>query len=76
MKDIFKSYGRGDQYSNAGFDALHDYYSEWEDFKLDVVSVCCTWCEYDDMDDVRSNYDDIDAINYIETASGSVLVMG
>lgn len=76
MRDIFNSYGRADQFSTAAFDTLHDFYSDFEDFTLDVISVCCEWCEYDSEDEARSNYDDLDDAYYLTTATGTVLVSG
>lgn len=42
----FKDYDR-DYYSYEGYQALYDYYNEFEDFDLDVIAICCDVSEYD-----------------------------
>ena len=53
--DEFKSMNR-DNYSYEGYQALYDYYDEFEDFDLDVIAICCDVTEYDE-DEVISSYD-------------------
>ena len=50
----FKDYDR-DYYSWEGYQALYDYYDEFEDFDLDVIAVCCDVSEYD-LDEIRESY--------------------
>ena len=43
--DSFKSTDR-DCYSYEGYQALYDYYDEFEDFEFDVVAICGEVSEY------------------------------
>ena len=61
LHSLFKSYGRGEQYSRDGFRFLFDYLESLsddmgEDIVLDVVSICCEWTEYDDIDSAVEAY--------------------
>jgi len=46
LQQAFHEYGRGDQFSNDGFDWLFDILDEMET-ELDVIGVCCDVTEYD-----------------------------
>ena len=46
---MFYSAGRGEQFSYEALEALYEYYNEFGDCELDVVAVCCEWCEYDSL---------------------------
>ena len=57
----FEAYGRADQFSNEALEALFEYYDELEDCELDVISICCDWTEYEDMQEAINafwNYDE------------------
>ena len=57
----FEAYGRADQFSNEALEALFEYYDELEDCELDVISICCDWTEYEDMQEAIEafwNYDE------------------
>lgn len=50
--NIFEQYNRKDQFSVCAREALYDYLEELsdgigEDVTIDVVSLCCSWYEYD-----------------------------
>jgi hypothetical protein len=50
FRDAFKRYGRGEQFSYEGLELIFDYIEEYEDstgeqVELDVVALCCEWCE-------------------------------
>ena len=48
LSQVFKQCGLADQFSLEAFEALHEYYDEFhESIELDVVGICCDWCEYD-----------------------------
>lgn len=65
----FKDYGRADNFSHRGLNALYDYFTEseqdtGEEIELDVIAICCEYSE-DTIDNVLSNYnlesiDDLD----------------
>jgi hypothetical protein len=50
FRDAFRRYGRGEQFSYEGLGLIFDYIEEYEDstgeqVELDVVALCCEWCE-------------------------------
>ena len=45
FEKMFKLMDR-DNFSKEGYTALFDYYDEFEDFKLDVIAICCEVNEY------------------------------
>jgi len=60
--DMFRTYGRSDQFSYNGKKALFEYIEEvyGEDsgyeYVLDVVSLCCDFTEYDTAFEAAKNY--------------------
>lgn len=67
----FKAMDR-DYYSWEGYQALYDYYDEFEEFNLDVIAICCDVSEYTEEELLKDyeyilteedykndNYDDI-----------------
>ena len=53
----FHIMGRGNNFSTLALDALHDWYENiGEDVELDVVSICCEWAEYDNLDEGAKDY--------------------
>ena len=59
--DAFRSAGRQDQFSYAGLTALFDHLEQYEDdtgeeVELDVVSICCDWCEYASAQEAAQAY--------------------
>lgn len=77
----FIDYNRGDQYTNAGFEALYDHFEECygEDYELDVIGICCTFTEHDSLEDYyeaysRHTHDECDAHIVAVTERGTILV--
>ena len=63
LRHEFQSYGRGEQFSRWGFDALFKYLDEFskdvgEDIQLDVIALCCAWSEYDSIEEACDQYSD------------------
>ena len=57
LKEAFKAYGRGEQFTSDGFEALYDFLDELGlDAPIDVISLCCDFSE-DDAAAVLSDYD-------------------
>ena len=56
--DAFVRADRSDQYSYEALRALYDYLEEVYDgeYNLDVIELCCTYCEQD-YKDIASDYD-------------------
>lgn len=65
--DAFRSMGRADQFSHAGLEALYDWLEEYsedtgEPYELDVIALCCDFAEYDSLEEIQQDYDDIDSL--------------
>lgn len=61
MRDEFRAYGRENQFSYAGFDALFEYLEDLaegmgEPIEFDVIALCCGWCEYADAEELAEAY--------------------
>lgn len=61
LQDLFDQYNRGTQFSHYGFDALYEYLDTLsddcgEDFKIDVIALCCDYTEYSDYEEIYQNY--------------------
>ena len=70
FRDAFHNMGRGDQFSYDALGVLYDFYDEEENFDLDVIGICCDWCEYDSFQELKEAYsnilEDIDDDDIIE----------
>lgn len=61
LEQLFKECGRENHFSYEGFNALYDYLNEiseeaGEDFKVDVIALCCDFTEYSGWDELYNNY--------------------
>ena len=61
LEQLFRECGREKHFSIEGFNALYKYlydYSEEvrEDFKVDVIALCCDFTEYSDWEELYNNY--------------------
>ena len=61
FQDAFVDYGRKDNFSYEGLEALFEYLTEIEDdtgneFELDVIGLCCDYTEYERIDEFNSDY--------------------
>jgi hypothetical protein len=78
--DQFDKKGRKDQFSIDALRELYDYYndddfSQFENYQLDVIEICCDWSEYNkeeflsrfdiNLDDYR--IDSIDDFNFLKS---------
>lgn len=75
--ELFKQYGRGDQYSHYGFDLLFEHLQSLsddlgEDISLDPVGICCEWCEYDTIDEAVDAY----GLDSEEDLEANTIVLG
>jgi hypothetical protein len=53
---------RPDQFTYAGLCALFDYLEQYEDdtgeqVELDVIAICCDFCQYDSAEEAWLSYD-------------------
>lgn len=63
LRHEFQGYGRGEQFSRWGFDALFKFLDDFsedtgEDIQLDVIEICCEWSEYDSVEEACEQYGD------------------
>lgn len=61
LEQLFKECGRGNHFSYEGYQAFYDYlynFSEdiGEDFKVDVIAICCDFMEYESWEELYNNY--------------------
>lgn len=61
LEQLFKKCGRENHFSYEGFNALYDYLDQLsddmgEDFKVDVIGLCCDFTEYESWEDLYNNY--------------------
>lgn len=61
LEQLFKECGRENHFSYEGFHALYDYLDNYsdevgEDFKVDVIAICCDFTEYESWEELYNNY--------------------
>ena len=61
LEQLFREAGREKHFSYEGYNAIFDYlydYSEGmgEDFKVDVIALCCDFTEYSGWEELYNNY--------------------
>ena len=61
FRQTFHNYGRGDQFSYEGLNALFDYLEQLSEdmganIELDVIGLCCEFTEYADLEEIKSCY--------------------
>jgi len=68
----FQRYGRGEQFSYEGLEALFEYLEQLEsemgeEIELDVIGLCCEYTEYDSLEIFQDeNGKDYESIEDIE----------
>ena len=61
LEQLFRECGRENHFTYEGFNALYDYLNKYsdevgEDFKVDVIAICCDFTEYSDWEELYDNY--------------------
>lgn len=61
LEQLFRECGRENHFSYEGLNALYDYLDEYsdevgEDFKVDVIALCCDFTEYSGWEELYNNY--------------------
>ena len=80
FQDAFRQAGRQDNFSDAGLDALFDYFEELEndcgiEIELDVVAICCEYTEYENLEEFQENYGtDYETIEDIEYNTQVIMI--
>ena len=81
----FHKMGRGDQFSHSGLLAIYDYLTQLEydcnmTIELDVISICCDFAEYDDLEEALNDYN-LDSLRelqdntqVIELKNGGIII--
>lgn len=88
--DFSDWFAKSDTYKNnfsyEGLRALFDYLEEYEEstgevIEFDPIALCCEWSEYKDLEEVKSNYNDVETLEdlqdrttVIELDNGGLLV--
>jgi len=81
LQEEFEAFGRGDQFSREGFDALFWYLTDFaidqdERYELDVISECCDWTEYGSMQEAIDAYgDDVTCLDDLRDRNAAVIVL-
>ena len=61
----FKSI-RPDNFSYEGLKALYEYFdelSEDQNIELDVIAICCDFTEYENFEEIKKDYSDIESVD-------------
>jgi hypothetical protein len=69
--DFYKAFADCDRLENfsfMGLRALFDYLEDLEEqtgeeITLDVITLCCEFTEYDDLEELQQNYNDIETMD-------------
>ena len=61
FEQAFCDYGRNDNFSAMGLEALYDYlqdlaFDQGEAIELDVIALCCEYTEYTSLAEFNSDY--------------------
>ena len=62
FRRAFERTDRKDQFSYEGLEALFEYLEEYEEgtgeeVELDVIGLCCDYCEYESLEEFHGEYD-------------------
>ena len=73
LEDFRKAFQstRPNQFSNDALIALYDYFKNLEDdigeeLDLDVIAICCDYCEYKNFQELKSNYLNIKTLDELK----------
>ena len=61
----FKECGRESNFSDYGLRQLYNYFEDYEvdsgeEIELDVIAICCEYTEYDSLEELQADYNDIE----------------
>ena len=68
---------RPEQFSYDALEGLFNFFEELSEdtgtpYELDVIGLCCDWCEYDDITDVMQDYPDIESLDDLHTSTSVI----
>ena len=68
--DHVRQCGRFDQFGYEGWNALYEYYEEnYPDSECDVISMCCEWSLYENLEEFNDDWNGGDTDNNYTMAS-------
>ena len=78
FRDAFVRLDRKNQFSYDGLTALFTHLEELEidtgqEIELDVIALCCTFFEYENIDEIKKDYPDVEAVADLEAAASMVI---
>ena len=75
LKSLFVTYDR-DYFSIEGCEKLIEIFEEFGTFQVDIIALCCQYSEYDNLEDFKADYYDmnIEDMQYWELGNNHVLV--
>jgi histidinol dehydrogenase len=81
FEDAFKSYDRDTNFSYEGKKALFDYLEELEEstgeqIELDVIALCCEYTEYENLEELKKNYNNIETMEELENNTTVIKIEG
>lgn len=79
--DRFHSHDRDGDFSYEGKRALFDHLEKLEEdtgeeIELDIIALCCDYTEYESLDELRENYNDIESLEDLEDHTTVIPIKG
>lgn len=65
FRDAFQAV-RPDNFTYEGQKALFDYLTDLEEQELDVIALCCDYTEYSGLEELQTDYPDIEDIGDLQ----------
>ena len=71
FRNEFDEYGRSENFSYKGLEVLFDHLEDLgddlgEEIELDVIAICCEFTEYENLEELQQNYNDIETMEDLE----------
>ena len=83
LEDFRKAFKdtRPNQFSYDALTALYNYFEQLEDdigeeLDLDIIAVCCDYCEYKDFQELKSNYLNIKTLDELKDRTEIIPIEG
>lgn len=77
--DRFRDMGRGEQFSYDALSALYGYLEDYEEetgeeIELDVIALCCEYTEYYGLEELQTNYPDIENMDDLQDHTMVIMI--
>ena len=81
FRDAFERMGRHNNFSYAGLGALFDYLEEYEEetgeqIEFDPIALCCEYTEYENIEELKKDYDNIEDMDDLENSTEVIHIEG